>query len=129
MQWNFDSGAPIYAQLVAGIRLRIIMGEYPAGSRIPPVRELAMEAGVNPNTMQRAFQELERLGLVISCRTNGRYVTEDVGIIEEARLSLARRHVREFYQQMQSMGYDVESICELLMHERSEVHGTDSGVS
>lgn len=133
MQWNFDSGAPIYAQLVAGIRLRIIMGEYPAGSRIPPVRELAMEAGVNPNTMQRAFQELERLGLVISCRTNGRYVTEDVGIIEEARLSLARRHVREFYQQMQSMGYDVESICELLMHEmmyeRSGEDGTDSGVS
>lgn len=129
MQWNFDSGAPIYAQLVEGIRLRIIMGEYPAGSRMPPVRELAMEAGVNPNTMQRALQELERMGLVMSYRTNGRYVTEDTVTIEEARLSLARKRIREFYRQMQAMGYDVESICAMLNHERSEADGTNSGVS
>lgn len=129
MQWNFDSGAPIYAQLVAGIRLRIIMGEYPAGSRIPPVRELAMEAGVNPNTMQRALQELERAGLVMSCRTSGRFVTDDVSAIEAGRLALAQKHVTEFVFRMQELGYDHAGICALIEQERSGDDGTDSGVS
>lgn len=129
MQWNFDGSAPIYAQLVEGIRLRIIMGEYLPGSRIPPVRELAMEAGVNPNTMQRALQELERAGLVMSYRTNGRYVTEDAASIEEARTALAQKHVHVFIQRMRELGYDHVGICTMIEKERREDDDADSGVS
>ena len=77
MQWNFDGNAPIYTQLVDQIKLGIVSGEWIPGQRVPAVRELAVEAGVNPNTMQRALQELERQGLMFSQRTSGRFVTED----------------------------------------------------
>ena len=120
MQWNFDSGAPIYAQLVAGIRLRIIMGEYPAGSRIPPVRELAMEAGVNPNTMQRALQELERAGLVMSCRTSGRFVTEDEEMINKVKEEMASKHIKVFLENMKQLGYDVEETISVIKELKRE---------
>ena len=77
MRWNIRSDAPVYSQLVEHIKLAIVSGEFPLGSRLPSVRELAAEAGVNPNTMQRAFAELEREGLVLTQRTAGRTVTED----------------------------------------------------
>lgn len=120
MQWKFDSGAPIYAQLVDQIKLRIIMGVYPSGSRIPPVRELAMEAGVNPNTMQRAMQELERQGMVFSYRTSGRFVTEDENLIRDARDKLAEEYVNTFLGQMTMLGCGMEEILEHLKRERSE---------
>ena len=117
MQWKLDSGAPIYSQLVDQIKLRIITGHYPPGSRIPPVRELALEAGVNPNTMQRAMQELERQGMVFSHRTSGRFVTEDESLIQDAREQLAKDHVNTFVQQMTVLGYGMEDILEHLRKE------------
>ena len=77
MQWKFDGNAPIYTQLVDQMKLGIVSGEWIPGQRIPAVRELAVDAGVNPNTMQRALQELERQGLMFSQRTSGRFETED----------------------------------------------------
>ena len=79
MNWQFSNDAPIYAQLIRQIRAGIVSGAFSPGERLPSVRDLAMEAGVNPNTMQRALTELERDGLVYSQRTSGRYVTEDRG--------------------------------------------------
>ena len=75
MNWQFSNDAPIYAQLIRQIRAGIVSGAFSPGERLPSVRDLAMEAGVNPNTMQRALTELERDGLVYSQRTSGRYVT------------------------------------------------------
>ena len=72
MTWTLDADRPIYAQLVDRIRIQIVSGQYPPGSRLPSVRELAAQASVNPNTMQRAFGELERSGLVVTQRTFGR---------------------------------------------------------
>ena len=77
MLWKFDSSAPIYSQLVRHIQEAIVSGEFTPGDRLPSVRDMAMEAGVNPNTMQRALTELERDGLVYSQRTAGRFVTEN----------------------------------------------------
>ena len=77
MKWQFSNSAPIYAQLIEQIKMAIVSGEFPAGERLPSVRELAAETGVNPNTMQRAMTELERDGLVYSQRTAGRFVTEN----------------------------------------------------
>ena len=106
MSWNFDSDRPIYTQLLEKIRLAIISGKYPSGSRLPSVRELAMEASVNPNTMQKALAELEQLGLLYSQRTAGRFVTEDSAFIETIRQEEARKYVIEFLEHMQQLGYD-----------------------
>ena len=77
MAWNLDSDRPIYAQLLERIELQIVSGTYGPGDKLPSVRELAAEASVNPNTMQKAFAELERSGLIVTKRTSGRFVTED----------------------------------------------------
>lgn len=82
---QFDSGAPIYTQIMNKIKLRILSGQWAAGERIPAVRELAVEFGVNPNTMQRSLSELERDGLLFSERTTGRYITRDAALIERTR--------------------------------------------
>ena len=114
MEWVFRNDLPIYSQLVDKIKLGIVSGALPPGARLASVRDLAMEAGVNPNTMQRALQELERLGLVFSQRTAGRFVTEDVKVIEEIKKTLAKGQIESFLQAMQELGYDREGIIGLL---------------
>lgn len=86
---EFNPGSPIWAQLVAEFTRRIVTGEWPAGNRIPAVRDLAVDVGVNPNTAQRALAELERLELCRSERTAGRFVTDDVERIDAVRAELA----------------------------------------
>ena len=82
MPWDLKSDRPIYIQLIEEIQLRIFSGEYPPGSKLPSVRDIAQEASVNPNTMQRALSKLEEDGLVITHRTSGRTITEDVEMIK-----------------------------------------------
>ena len=114
MEWTFSADLPIYSQLVAQIKLAIVSGVYLPGERLAPVRELAMEAGVNPNTMQRALQELEREGMVYTQRTSGRFVTEDTKVIESAKKLLAEREIKSFLAQMTRWGYPKEEIVSLL---------------
>ena len=85
MEWSFHSNQPIYTQLIEQLTLAILSGEYPTGGKLPAVRELAAEAGVNPNTMQRALAQLEQTGLLYTRRTSGRFVTEDETVIQEAK--------------------------------------------
>ncbi len=120
MLWHFDSELPIYTQLVDRIKLAIAAGELAAGERMMTVRELALEAGVNPNTVQRALSELERQGLVYSQRGNGRFVTEETAVIDAARDALAREHVRRFRQAMRGLGCTEEEIMRLLEGSREE---------
>ena len=127
MQWKFDGNAPIYTQLVDQMKLGIVSGEWIPGQRIPAVRELAVDAGVNPNTMQRALHELERQGLMFSQRTSGRFVTEDREMIEDAKCTLANRHISAFIRQMQALGYTRQEIVALLEEsERGEEHDANS---
>ncbi len=114
MEWNFDSGGPIYGQIVEKLKRSIASGELGPGERLPAVRELAVSAGVNPNTFQRALSELEREGLVYAIRTSGRYVTEDRGIIDSVRRELARRSVREFLSSMEALGFKREELHGLI---------------
>ncbi len=120
MTWKLDSDRPIYAQLLELIQMRIISGHYPAGSRLPSVRELAAEAGVNPNTMQKAFSELERNGLIWTQRTAGRFVTQDKELIECLRQSLAKKHLHQFFHNMRQLGYESEEILSFLKAEYEE---------
>ena len=114
MDWSFNNDMPIYTQLVDKIKLSIVSGQLPPGEKLSTVRDLATEAKVNPNTMQRAFQELERAGLVFSQRSSGRYVTEDVEIIMEAKKAMARQYVQSFMKSMEQLGYTGEEILRLL---------------
>jgi Predicted transcriptional regulators len=106
MAWNLSSDRPIYAQLMEQIELSIVTGIYPAGSRLPSVRDMAGEAAVNPNTMQRALAQLESDGLLFSQRTSGRFVTEDVDRIMQTKNNLAEALVEEFMRNMNQLGYD-----------------------
>ena len=114
MEWRIRADLPIYAQLVFQIKLAIVSGVYLPGERLASVRELAMDAGVNPNTMQRALQELERDGMVYTQRTSGRFVTEDTKVIESAKKQLAEDQIKDFLEQMGRLGYPKEEILSLL---------------
>ena len=96
MDWNFRNDLPIYSQLVDQIKLAIVTGVFPPGERLSSVRDMAMEAGVNPNTLQRALQSLEQQGLVYSQRTAGRFVTEDVRVIDGCKRALAQAQLKGF---------------------------------
>ena len=119
MEWIFRGDQPIYSQLIQQIKQGIVSGQLPPGGRLPSVRDLAMEAGVNPNTMQRALQELERQGLVYSQRTAGRYVTEDTERISSVRKTVARTELRRFLAAMNELGYDKDEIIKLFSEEET----------
>ena len=117
MDWKLDDGRPIWPQLSQQLARRIIAGVYPAGSRLPPVRELAAEAGVNPNTMQRALVQLEQEGLAKADRTAGRLVTQDRQILESVRLREAQAVIQGYFEAMSALGYSRERAVELLKEE------------
>ena len=117
MPWEFRGDAPIYAQLIDQLRRRIVSGDLQPGARLPSVRDLAAEAGVNPNTMQRALAEMERLKLVYSQRTAGRFVTEDREVIDGVRQELAAEQIRSFLAAMAQLGFDRPEIERLLNEE------------
>ena len=114
MSWNLSSERPIYAQIMERITLDIVSGIYLPGARLPSVRDLAQDAGVNPNTMQKALSELERENLVHSARTSGRFITEDKAMIEKMREELASTQIKEFLNKMSQMGFDYEKTLTLL---------------
>ncbi len=114
MSWNLDSDRPIYAQIVEIVEMQIVSGIYAPGEKLPSVRNLAMEANVNPNTMQKALSELEKSGLIITQRTSGRVVTEDISMIQATRKHLAVGEVRAFLEKMKLLGFDQEMTCNIL---------------
>ncbi len=114
MAWTLDADKPIYTQLVEIIQMQIISGKYKAGDRLPSVRELAAAASVNPNTMQKALAELERSGLIITQRTSGRLVTEDIELIKEIQENLANEYIKNFFRMMKELGYSEEEILSLI---------------
>lgn len=114
MAWQFTAQQPIYKQIVDALELRVINGTYGLGERLPSVRDLALEAAVNPNTMQRALSELERKGLVMTQRTSGRTVTEDEESMIRAKQERAAQLAAAFTEQMHSLGFRTEEIVALI---------------
>lgn len=110
MAWEFKNGIPIYLQIMEGIKTRIAGGLLPPGSKLPSVRDLAAQAGVNPNTMQRAMTQLEQEGLLYTQRTSGRFVTEDEAKMKELRSSLSEKYVEELFTQLSRLGMSREEI-------------------
>ncbi len=114
MQWVFDSERPVYIQLVEQIQAGIVSGQFKPGDRLPSVRDLAAEATVNPNTMQRALAELERVGLVYTNRTSGRFITPDEAMIGKLREQSAQEQATAFLEKLQQLGFDPRQALALL---------------
>ena len=114
MPWDLDNDRPIYLQLMEKIQLDIVAGVYKPGDKLPSVRDLALEAAVNPNTMQKALSELERNGLVHSQRTSGRFITEDENMIQQTKENLAKEQITTFLKKMEQLGFSKEETISLM---------------
>lgn len=114
MAWKINTDRPVYTQLMEEIIIRIVSSQYKMGEKLPSVRDLAEEACVNPNTMQRALSDLESLGLLISQRTSGRYVTNDKAVIEKIQQTFANNYLEEFLDKMRKLGFTKEKLIDLI---------------
>ncbi len=114
MAWKFSSDKPVYLQISDRIVKKVLSGEYKAGEQIPSVRQIALEAAVNPNTVQHAFSELENEGLIISKGTLGRFVTEDEQIVAMCRRKMAEQLVRDFSKNMKQLSISREDAINMI---------------
>lgn len=115
MAWEMDNARPIYLQLMERIQQDIVTGIYKPGDKIPAVRELATMAAVNPNTMQKALTELEKLELVYAKRTSGRFITEDLELLDTMKKELAKKHMDFFLENMIKLGFTQVAAKDLLL--------------
>lgn len=113
-EWNLTSDRPVFIQIMEKLKRDIVTGIYSPGDKLPSVRDLAGEAAVNPNTMQRAFSELEREGLVYTKRTNGRFITEDSIMIDQLKQQMALDAISQFLNNMQQLGFSGGEALKLL---------------
>ena len=114
MDWNLDSSRPIWPQLEEQLKRMIVAGQFPPGEQFPTVRELAEDARVNPNTMQRALSQLEQEGLLVTLRTSGRKVTEDAAHIEELGRKFMEERIARFCDEIAEMGFTTEQAIETI---------------
>lgn len=120
MIWKFAGSKPVYQQIMEQLRAAVLAGEYLPGGRVPSVRELALEAGVNPNTVQRALTELEREGLLVCVGTAGRCVTEKESVLETLRQQAVERIVHTYALRMRELGMDIRQAAQLLLEQEKE---------
>lgn len=114
MAWSFTSDRPVYLQIAERITKSVLAKEYQAGEQLPTVRQLAMEAAVNPNTVQRAFSELEHDGIIVSRGTLGRFVTEDEEIVKICRKKMAEQLVIDFVRNMEHLSLTKEQVIAMI---------------
>lgn len=120
MNWKFSGDRPVYQQIMSLIRGAILRGELSPGGKIPSVRELAAEAQVNPNTMQRAMSELEREGLLVSGGTSGRTVTEDGEVLKQLRERTLKELAQECAEKFMVFGITPSQAAQLLLNLEQE---------
>lgn len=115
MNWKLTGDSPVYQQIMAAIRGAILKGELEPGGKVPSVRDLAAQAQVNPNTMQRALNELEREGLLVSGGTAGRTVTQDETVLNAMREKTLRELAKECAEKFMVFGLSPTQAAQLLM--------------
>jgi len=114
MQWDINSERPVYLQLMEQIQASIICGYFKPSDKLPSVRDLAAEASVNPNTMQKALSELERSGLIYSNRTSGRYITSDLTLIKKLKEQSAKGLIVDFLDKMNQLGFEKDEVLSII---------------
>ena len=124
VDYIFDNERPIYIQLVEKLKAAIVSGELKQGERIPSVRELALTARVNPNTMQKALGELEDEGFIYTERTNGKFVADNQQLIDKVKKELAKELVNNYLKDMKNIGINYNEAVEYLQELGGENSGT-----
>lgn len=114
MGWKFDQNNPIYLQIISHLEYMILAGQYKPGDKLESVRDLATVAGVNPNTMQKALQEMEGVGLIHTHQTSGRFITEDTEAIQRLRREIAEGKAEVFVSELKKLGYSNEEILKII---------------
>lgn len=115
MEWEFRNNQQIHCQLVDAIKYRVVAGRFAPGAQLPPVRKLAIDAGVNPGTVQRALKELQHCGLVCTRSTSGCFITENSALITKEKDSLVQDKIALFLREMDGLGYNRAQVISLLM--------------
>lgn len=114
MNWIFANDRPIFVQLAEALELKIISGDYPIGTKLPSIRELSKDVGVNPNTVQKSLADLERKMLITTNRTNGKFVTNDARLVNNLKILHATKSVEALYNQLNKIGYSREEAIILI---------------
>jgi DNA-binding transcriptional regulator YhcF (GntR family) len=125
MEWDINSERPVYLQLIEQIQVGVISGYFKPGDKLPSVRDLASEAAVNPNTMQKALTELERTELIYTNRTSGKYITSDEILIKKLKSQSAKQQILDFLEKMKQLGFDTKDTLTLiteLVKETEQIH-------
>ncbi|MDR6225300.1 GntR family transcriptional regulator [Desmospora profundinema] len=123
---EYNASLPIYLQLVERIQRQILRRERNPGDKLPSVREMAVESQVNPNTVQRTYSELERVGIVETRRGQGTFITEDKEKLENLRNELRNRQIGQFVEAMQEMGFSPREMVDGLLHYLNEEAGGEN---
>lgn len=105
MNFNFSNDRPIYIQLLEQLQVFIVSGKIKTGEKLPSVRDLAFKSKVNPNTVQKALQELENIGLIYTERTNGKFVTKNQKLIDKYKEKFAYDTSAAYLKSMNELGY------------------------
>ncbi|MEG0284011.1 MAG: GntR family transcriptional regulator [Erysipelotrichales bacterium] len=121
MEWKFNNDRPIYLQLVEKLKILIVTGHFQPNQQMPSVRELATETKVNPNTVQKAYLELEHLELIETRRTNGKFVTDDTKIISFMKNDLALNYTSSYIRSMSDLNYSKEQINDFVRKGEREI--------
>ncbi len=114
MSWKPDHGAPICPQICEQMCVRIARGSLEPDSKLMSVRELAVNLGVNPNTVQRSFEQLEQQGVLYSIPGTGWYVSADTAAAKSAVEQLIREHVAAFFAGMKNLGLDAATVKQVV---------------
>ncbi|HPT70315.1 MAG TPA: GntR family transcriptional regulator [Syntrophomonas sp.] len=125
-QLDYDKSKAIYKQIIEDFQKQLIRGTLNPGDKIPSQRDYALKVSVNPNTVQRAYQELERIGLTETIRGQGTFVKADTAMITEIRQEMADDILDRFFAEMNSLGYSKEQITEIVNHRLMEMKGAIS---
>ncbi|WP_042462139.1 GntR family transcriptional regulator [Neobacillus dielmonensis] len=112
MTKDFQASKPIYLQIVDHLSSQIVRGELKAGQKLPSVREMAVESGVNPNTIQRTYSEMERMGIVETKRGQGTFVTENEQVLQALKIQLQTDIIGGFVKSMKELGFSQEEMVQ-----------------
>ena len=110
MKWILDKKRPICPQICEQLSVRIASGEFKSGERLLSVREVALQAGVNPNTVQKAFEQLNAQGLIYSVRGSGWYVSDDINTAKDTVENIINNKTAEYFSEMEKLGFSLEEI-------------------
>ena len=119
MSYAFQNNIPVYVQIIESIKSDIVKGKYAPGEKLPSVRELSIIYGANPNTIQKSMFELEAIGLILTDRTNGKYVTKDTQTIEKVKREKIKKIVQEFISNLEGLGIQKDNIIEIIKQEEN----------